>query len=88
MSEQTIYDYRNSISISRGDDDAALSFLKPKSGGYDDHLIVIFEDAYGDFGASMMHKKTIQEKHDLDEETINTIFKLLSDGSQLPVLCF
>jgi len=81
MSEQPIYDFRNSISIPRGDGDAALTFLKPKSGGYEDHLIVIFEDAYGDFGASMMHRKTIQEKHDLDEETISTIFNLLSDGT-------
>ena len=80
MEKPPIYDYRNAISISRGDDDAALSFLKPKSGGYEDHLIVIFEDAYGDFGASMMHKKTIQDKHDLDEEVMTTIFNLLDDG--------
>ena len=58
---------------------ATLSFLKPNSGEHENHLIVIYEDAYGDFGSSMMHKDTIIERYSVNDETITEIFNTLNN---------
>ena len=59
-------------------DDYALTFLRPFSDEHsDDHLFVMYEDAYGDTVSGMMHKKTIQDKYSLADETIIEIFKEL-----------
>ena len=65
---------RKSITF-RPNDEEALTFLKPFSGEWGNHLIVIFEDAYGDYGSSMLHRKSILEKYNIDEETLDEIFK-------------
>ena len=56
---------------------ATLTFLKPHSGEHENHLIVVYEDAYGDFSTGMMQKSTIQERYKLPEETLNDIFNTL-----------
>jgi hypothetical protein len=62
-------------------DEEALTFIKPYSGEWENHLIVIYEDAYGDHGTSMLHRKTISEKYRLDDETITAIFNQLNNGN-------
>ena len=66
---------RKSIAYIR--EDHALTFFKPFSGEHENHLFVMYEDAYGDTASGMMHKKTIQENYSIDEEIITEIFKRL-----------
>ena len=56
---------------------ATLTFLKPQSGEHENHLIVVYEDAYGDFSTGMMQKTTIQERYSLPEETLENIFNTM-----------
>ena len=57
---------------------ATLTFLKPQSGEHENHLIVVYEDAYGDFSTGMMQKTTIQERYSLPEETLENIFNTMT----------
>lgn len=59
-------------------DDSSLTFIKPLSAYYNDHLIVIYEDAYGDAVSGVMHKKTINENYQLSIEVIDEIFEKLN----------
>lgn len=61
---------------------ATLTFLKPNSGEHENHLIVIYEDAWGDFGSSMMYKDTIKERYSIDDETITEIINTLNNGTK------
>ena len=67
--------HRDAIAIFQNDN--SLTFLTPLSGGYPDHLFVIYEDAFGDAVSGFMHKQTIQETYFLDEKTIIEIFNKL-----------
>ena len=66
---------RKSISYVR--EDHALTFFKPFSSEHENHLFVIYEDAYGDTSNGLMHRKTIQENYSMDEEILIEIFKKL-----------
>ena len=74
MTDISITTDRKSVTV-RPNEEEALTFLKPYSGEWDNHLIVIFEDAYGGHGFSTLHRNDIQNKYRLDDETITEIFK-------------
>jgi len=59
-------------------EDISYTFLKPFSGEYNDHLIVICEDAYGDFISGIMNKELVHEKYNIDEKIIKDIFNKLT----------
>lgn len=79
MGKITLYDNRKVVTLFR-DEETSLTFLKPHSGEWENHLIVVYEDAYGDFGGSIMHKDTIKERYEIDDKTITEIFNTLKDG--------
>lgn len=59
-------------------EDVSFTFLKPFSGEHINKLIVICEDAYGDFIGGIMNRKTIHEKYNIDKKIIEDIFKKLT----------
>lgn len=67
---------RNAVLIFQ--DDFSLTFIKPLSPHYDDQLIVIHEDAYGDAVSGLIHVKTIKDNYRLSSETISEILKKLN----------
>ncbi|MEA3295882.1 MAG: hypothetical protein U9Q27_01935 [Patescibacteria group bacterium] len=69
------YTDRNTITIFK--EDISYTFLKPFSGEHLNKLIVICEDAYGDFISSIMNNEAIHEKYNIDKTTIKDIFNKL-----------
>lgn len=59
-------------------DDYSLTFIKPLSGYYNDQIIVIYEDAYGDAVSGLMNIKTIKDNYRLSSEAISEILKKLN----------
>ena len=56
-------------------DEFTLTFLNPFSGYYDKHLIMIYEDAYGDVSYSLIHRENLIRKYKfLNEELVDQIF--------------
>jgi len=57
-------------------DEFTLTFLNPFSGYYDKHLIMIYEDAYGDISYSLIHRENLIRKYKfLNEELVDQIFE-------------
>lgn len=52
------------------DSDSAVTILKPLSSEHENKLIVIFEDAYGEFGINLMTEKAVMINHNLTEEEL------------------
>lgn len=75
MNDDVKLSNRKSIAYIR--EDHALTFFKPFSAEHENHLFVIYEDAYGDTSNGLMHRKTIQENYSMDEEILTEIFKKL-----------
>lgn len=63
------------------DEETSLTFLKPNSGNWENHLIVIYEDAYGDFGGNIMHINAIKERYEISDAIINNILNRLKNGN-------
>jgi hypothetical protein len=56
-------------------DEFTLTFLNPFSGYYDKHLIMIYEDAYGDVSYSLIHRENLIRKYKfLNDELVEQIF--------------
>lgn len=64
--------------ISLFDEDTATTFLRPYSGEYHNCLIVITEDAHGEFNGIITPIKDIKNKLNItDEELAEMIVKLI-----------
>jgi hypothetical protein len=79
-SENVVLNGRKAVTV-LGEEAAALTFIKPFSGGYENHLFVIHEDAYGDSVSGLMHKNNIIETYQINEKIIEKIFKCLKNGN-------
>lgn len=66
---------RAAITIS--DEDYAFTLLKPYSGAYDDMLIVVYEDAYGEMTGKLQSKFAIQKELNLTDEEFDKILQKL-----------
>lgn len=78
--ESVVLNDRKAVTV-MGEEDAALTFIKPFSGGYENHLFVIYEDAYGDTVSGLIHKNNIIETYQINEKIIEKIFKYLKNGN-------
>lgn len=59
------------------DEDAALTILKPFSGEYENQVIVIHEDAYGEAIMKLQPITELRKELNLDNEEFNEILKEL-----------
>lgn len=80
MDNLILHDNRKVVTFYR-DEETSLTFFKPYSGSWENHLIVIHEDAYGDFGGSIMHISAIKERYGINDETINNILNKLKNAN-------
>lgn len=60
----------NRIVKTRYDDDSAVTILNPLSSEHSGKLIVIFEDAYGDFDMNMMTEEAVMMNHNITEKEL------------------
>jgi len=60
----------NRVVKTKYDEDNAVTILKPLSSEHDGKLIVIFEDAYGDFGINLMTEKGVMNNYQITEKEI------------------
>jgi hypothetical protein len=58
-------------------DDVSLTFLKPFSEEQNNHLFIIYEDAYGEAICDLMKTDEIILNHNLNKETIESIISEL-----------
>jgi hypothetical protein len=52
------------------DEGSAVTILKPLSSEHENKLIVIYEDAYGEFGINLMTERAIINNHHVTEEEL------------------
>ena len=52
------------------DEGSAITILKPLSSEHENKLIVIYEDAYGEFGINLMTDRAVMNNYNVTEEEL------------------
>ena len=74
---------RDVYTVDYDGDAASLTFLKPFSDEYDNYLIVINEDAHGDFGGELIKVDEISKRYPVNGNEIYEWFMKRSYGESI-----